>query len=87
MRPSPTLRVPYLLAHISCTTSTPLLDEFLIEVPAIGQKHIGNGTLVHVEAVCVERDFLAEEKFRRSLLGSLAVGLAFLRAICKLPPV
>jgi hypothetical protein len=59
----------------------------VIDVRAIVQDHIGNRALVLVLAVDLYGDFLPKGEVRGGLLGSLAVGLAFLRAICKFPPV
>ena len=53
----------------------------MIDVGAIRQKHIGNGASVPVLAVGLERDFLAKDQVRCSLLRFLAIGLAFLRAV------
>lgn len=53
----------------------------MVDVCAIGSKHIGKGTPVFVEAVSLKRDFFAKHKLRRGLLGSLPVGPAFLWAI------
>jgi hypothetical protein len=59
VRRSPTLPAPYPLAYISDTTSTSLLDEFLIEVRAIRKDHVSKGVFVLVAAVGLERDFLS----------------------------
>ena len=58
-----------------------LLDEFLIEIHFIGQEHVSNGALVLVVTVGLERDFFAVGEVSNGVLGFLAVGLAFLRAI------
>ena len=58
-----------------------LLDEFLIEIHAIGQEHISQGALVLVMAVGLDRHVLPEGEVRGGLLGSLAEGLALLRAV------
>jgi len=42
---SPTLPAPCPPAHISDTTSTNRLHEFLIEIHPIGQNHVGKGAL------------------------------------------
>jgi hypothetical protein len=50
----------------------------MIDVGPIGQKHIGNGSIVFVEAVRLKGDFLSKNQLRGGLLGLLAEGLAFL---------
>jgi hypothetical protein len=57
------------------------LDEFLIQAHAIGQDHVSKDTLVLVVAMGLEHDFLSEYKFRRGLLRSFTVGLAFLQSM------
>jgi hypothetical protein len=46
-----------------------LLHEFLIEAHAIGQEHIGKGVPELVDAVRLERDFIAEGEVRGGVLG------------------
>ncbi len=48
---------------------------------AIGQEQIGQGALVLVLAVRLERDFFPEDQGGRCLLGSMAVSLALLGAV------
>jgi len=43
----------------------------------IGQKHIGKGASILVEAVRLERDLFAKDQLLGGLLGFLSVGLAF----------
>jgi hypothetical protein len=50
----------------------------MIDVGAIGEGHIAKGAPILVEAVRLERDFLAKDQRRGGLLGSLEEGLAFL---------
>ena len=47
----------------------------------IRQDHVSKGALVLVVAVCLDGDVFPEGEFRGGVLGSLAVGLAFLRAV------
>ena len=58
-----------------------LLDEFLIQVHAIGQDHLANGALILVVAVRLNGDFFPKGKGRGGVLGALTERLAFLRAI------
>ena len=53
----------------------------MIHVRSIREQHIGNGAPVFVLTVCLERDLLPKDKRRRRLLRSVAVGLAFFRAV------
>lgn len=53
----------------------------MVDVGAIRQEYIGQSALVLIVAVGLERDFLSKDQCRRSLFGSLAVGLAILRAV------
>ena len=50
----------------------------MIDVGAIGQKHISKGAPILVEAVSLERHVLTKDQLRGRLLRSLPVGLAFL---------
>ena len=52
-----------------------------MEVHAIRQEHICKGARVLVVAVRLDGDFFPEGEGRGSVLGLLAVGLAFLRAV------
>lgn len=56
-------------------------DECVIDVGAIGQEHIGDRAPVLVLAEGVERHLFTEHELRRRLLGSRAVGLAFLGTV------
>ena len=53
----------------------------MIDVAAVGQKYIGKGAPVLVEAVSLEGNLFSEDKLRRRLFRSLAVGLSLLRAV------
>src|SRR5262249_52543946 len=58
----------------------------VIDVASIWQEHSGNGPPVLVEDVSLKSDLLSEYKLRRRLLGSLPVGLTFLRAVNAVEP-
>ena len=53
----------------------------MVDVGAIRQDHIGNGPSILVFAECLKRDFFPIDQCRSGLLRSLAISLAFLRAI------
>ena len=57
-----------------------LLDEFLIEIHAIGQEHVSKGACVLVVAVRLDGNLFAKGEVRGGVLGVVAVGLAFLRS-------
>jgi hypothetical protein len=59
--PALALPTPYPPAHTFYTTSTSLVDEFLIEIHPIRQDHVSKGALVFVVAVCLERDRFPKE--------------------------
>jgi hypothetical protein len=44
-------------AYTSDTTAPALLNEFLTQVHALGQEHIGDGAPILVEAVTIDRNF------------------------------
>ena len=54
------LPAPYLPAPFSVPPAPALIDEFLIEIHAIGEDHIAKGALVLVVAVSLKRDFLPQ---------------------------
>jgi hypothetical protein len=58
-----------------------LLDEFLIEIHPIGQEYIRKGACVLVVAVGLDRNVFTEGEVSGGVLGVVAVGLAFLRAV------
>jgi len=58
----------------------------VIDVGAIGQEHVGQSAPVLIRAVGLERDFLTKGEDRCSLLGAVAVGLAFLGTVNALEP-
>ena len=58
-----------------------MLDQLLIDVCPIRQEHITKGALVPVVAMCLDGDFFAEDQLRGSVLGVVAIGLAFLGAV------
>ena len=51
----------------------------MIDVRAIGQKHIGKGALVLIEPVSLKGDLFPEGELRGRVLGVVAVGLALVR--------
>jgi hypothetical protein len=53
----------------------------MVDVGSIGQEHIGNGAPILIKAVGLKGDLFPKDKCRGGLLGALAVGLAFLRAV------
>jgi hypothetical protein len=53
----------------------------VIDVGAIGEKHISNGATVLILPECLKLDFLPEGEGRGGVLGVVAVGLALLRAV------
>lgn len=55
--------------------------QYVIDVSAIGQKHIANGARVYVVAVGLDGNLFPEGEGRSGLLRSLPVGSAFLRAV------
>ena len=56
-------------------------DQLLIQVHAIGEDHIAKGARVLVVAVCLDGDFFPKGEGRGRVLGVVAEGLAFLRAV------
>jgi len=58
-----------------------LFDELVVDVGPIREEYIGNRAPVLVFAMGLERDFLAEDQLRNGSLGSLALGLTFLRTV------
>ena len=58
-----------------------MLDEFLIEAHPIRQEHITKGALVLVVTVSLDGDVLPKDEVRGGVLGIVAKGLAFLRAV------
>jgi hypothetical protein len=63
-----------------------LLDEFLIEVHAIRQDHVSNGSAVLFLAECLEHYVLIKDQLGGGLLCSLPIGLAFLWAVDAVEP-
>ena len=58
-----------------------MLDEFLIEAHPIRQEQIAKGALVLVVTVSLDGDILPKDEVRGGVLGIVAKGLAFLRAV------
>ena len=58
-----------------------MLDEFLIQAHAIQQDDISDFTLVLVVTIGLDGDFFPKAEVRGGVLGVVAVGLAFLRAV------
>ena len=72
-------RIPRRILPIPPTPA--VLDQRVIDVGAIGQDHVSNSKRVLVMAVGLDCDFLPKGEGRGCLLGTLAVGLAFLYAV------
>jgi hypothetical protein len=58
-----------------------VLDQRVIDIHPIGQEHVGNRAPVRGMAVCLDRDFFSEGEVSDGVLGIVAEGLAFLRAV------
>ena len=58
-----------------------MLDEFLIEAHPIRLEHIAKGALVLVVTVSLDGDVLPKDEVRGGVLGIVAKGLAFFRAV------
>ena len=58
-----------------------MLDEFLIQAHPIRQEHIVKGALVLIVTVSLDGDVLPKDEVRGGVLGIVAKGLAFFRAV------
>ena len=76
-----TLPAPYSRRIRPVPPAPAVFDQLVIDVSAIGQGHVSKGELVVVEAAGLDHDFLLEAEVRGGVLGALAVGMAFLRAV------
>jgi len=71
---------PYLPAH-PIPPAPAFFDQSMIDVSPIGQDYVSKGALVLVVAVGLDGNFIPKGENANGVLGILAVGLAFLRAV------